>query len=227
VSDVTEDLATIRAMPNGPWVVAEGVRLVRKHAVSSERGESLTWARDTVMETSGSFALCRCGGSANKPFCDGTHNRKGFDGTDAEASATTYAERAKTLGGTRMVVSDDRSICAHAGFCGNHVTNVWKMVGDLDDDTVVRAQAIAMIERCPSGALTYRLEGDDADLEPDLPAQIAVLANGPLSVTGGLPVARADGARLEARNRVTLCRCGGSANKPLCDGSHADNGFEG
>ena len=112
----------------------------------------------------------------------------------------------------------------HAGFCGNRVSNVWKMAGTTDD-TVVRAQVMAMIERCPSGALTFEVDGEV--IEPDLPVGIAVMLDGPLWVTGGIPIERADGEPMETRNRVTLCRCGASANKPLCDGSHKDVGFTG
>jgi hypothetical protein len=84
---------------------------------------------------------------------------------------------------------------------------------------------MAMIERCPSGALTYAVDGEQ--IEPDLPPQIAVIPDGPLWVSGGIAVERADGSALEARNRVTLCRCGQSATKPLCDGSHQQVGFTG
>jgi hypothetical protein len=84
---------------------------------------------------------------------------------------------------------------------------------------------MAMVERCPSGALTYRLSDSEPDLEPDLPVAIGVVDDGPLFVTGGVAVARSDGEPFEVRNRVTLCRCGGSANKPLCDGTHKTNGF--
>ena len=93
------------------------------------------------------------------------------------------------------------------------------------DDTQVRARIMSMIERCPSGALSYSLERDGENLEPDLPVEIAVTRDGALWVSGGIPVERADGKPLEVRNRVTLCRCGDSANKPLCDGTHKENGF--
>lgn len=126
------------------------------------------------------------------------------------------------LGGTGITVRDDRSICVHAGFCGTRLTNVWKQVADPDESTV-RAQVISMIEHCPSGALTYRFDG--ADVEELLPLAIAVVDDGPLWVTGGIPVSSSDGTALEVRNRVTLCRCGASANKPLCDGRHKDTGF--
>ncbi len=87
---------------------------------------------------------------------------------------------------------------------------------------------MAMIERCPSGSLTYAIEPGEPDVEPDLPQQIAVTTEitsdgpieGPLWVTGKVPIERADGLPLETRNRVTLCSCGRSKNKPLCDGAH-------
>ena len=69
---------------------------------------------------------------------------------------------------------------------------------------------------------------DQANIEPDLPVQIAVTTEitsdgpieGPLWVTGGIPIERSDGQPFETRNRVTLCNCGHSSRKPLCDGSH-------
>jgi uncharacterized Fe-S cluster protein YjdI len=125
------------------------------------------------------------------------------------------------LGGVGLTVRDDRSICTHAGFCGNKVTNVWKSVGGTDD-AGVRAEVIAMIERCPSGALTYRL---DDGTEPSAPQAIAVLDDGPLWVTGGIPIKTPDGTVLETRANVTLCRCGASGIKPLCDGSHTKAEF--
>jgi nucleotide-binding universal stress UspA family protein len=76
-----------------------------------------------------------------------------------------------------------------------------------------------MVDRCPSGALSYEI--DDQENEPDLPIEIAVVDDGPLWLTGGIPIRRSDGERIETRNRLTLCRCGKSRNKPLCDGSHA------
>jgi uncharacterized Fe-S cluster protein YjdI len=139
---------------------------------------------------------------------------------------TTYDERQKTYVGSRVVVRDDRSVCEHAGFCGNRVTNIWKMLGGgQTEDSVARAQVMAMVERCPSGALTYRLDEDGPDVEPELRAGIGVVEDGPLYVTGSIPVERSDGTVFEVRNRQTLCRCGRSANKPYCDGTHKEVGF--
>jgi CDGSH-type Zn-finger protein len=214
------DLAppSITASPNGPLLV-DGVPLYRRHAARSEHGEPLTWVTTDQLETRDRYALCRCGNSGRKPFCDGTHARIGFAADDRAGS--TYADRSNELGGSGITVRDDRSVCVHAGFCGNRVTNVWKQVADTGD-SIVRMQVINMIESCPSGALTYELDG--TPIEPMLPKAIAVTDDGPLWVTGGVPVSTSDGP-LETRNRVTLCRCGASGNKPLCDGSHKSAGF--
>jgi CDGSH-type Zn-finger protein len=114
-----------------------------------------------------------------------------------------------------------------SGFCGNRNTNIEQMM-DKTAEPAVRAEIIAMIERCPSGTYTYAMSEDEEDIEPDLPRQIAVTTeitsdgpiDGPLWVTGNIPVERSDGEPFETRNRVTLCNCGHSCQKPLCDGSH-------
>jgi hypothetical protein len=93
------------------------------------------------------------------------------------------------------------------------------------ESTDVLSQMIAMIERCPSGALTYHFDGSERDNEPDLPTRVAVIPDGPLLVTGGVTVVGSNGEAIETRQRVTLCRCGGSQNKPLCDGTHKELGF--
>lgn len=222
--ETTPPTATISVRPGGPYIVRGGVPISRRRQVVSEHGEPMTWQTTERFDTQDVVALCRCGQSRNKPFCDATHKTESFEGRES-APTSTYDERAKTYDRTNLTVRDDRKICVHAGFCGNEATNVWKMVGPADDDTVLRAQMISMIERCPSGALTFRLPGTDSDVEPELPQAIAVVDDGPLFVTGGIPVTRADEQPFETRNRMTLCRCGRSANKPLCDGSHKEAGF--
>jgi CDGSH-type Zn-finger protein len=207
----------------GPYLVSGSVPITSKAPIMSEHGEPLTWKTTAAEEVKERVALCRCGASNNKPYCDGTHARVEWDGAD-NAPDGTYDERAKSYGGEGMEVFDDRPMCVHAGFCGNKVTNVWKMAAKTGDSRI-RAEAMAMVERCPSGALTYAVDGET--IEPDLPAEVAVIPDGPLWVSGGIEVTRADGSTLETRNRVTLCRCGQSASKPLCDGSHKEAGFTG
>jgi len=68
---------------NGPYLVKGGIPLVRKSQVVSEFGEPLTWKVEGSLETpDDEYALCRCGRSGHKPFCDGTHAKTGFVGTE-------------------------------------------------------------------------------------------------------------------------------------------------
>jgi CDGSH-type Zn-finger protein len=210
----------VQVTDDGPYLVTGQVPLSRRRPVVSEYEEPLTWQTTETIGAPPTYRLCRCGASGRKPFCDGTHAKIDFDGTET-ASPSDYDARAKAYPGTGITMRDDRSVCEHAGFCGNRVTNVWKMVADTAD-TQIRAQLIAMVERCPSGALTYEVAGEV--IEPDLRSGIGVIDDGPLAVTGGVTVARGDGSE-EVRARVTLCRCGQSANKPFCDGSHSASGF--
>ncbi len=215
--------AKIEIEVNGPYHVQGRVPLVRKSPIISEHGEPMSWRTGDAVAGGTTYLLCRCGQSRNKPFCDGSHARTGFDGTETAATAP-IATRQEHLPGTGIELRDASELCVHAGFCGNHVTDVWTMVKETED-TLVRAQLMAMIERCPSGRLSYALAAGAEAVEPDLPVQIALIPDGPLWVTGRIAVTRSDGTPCERRNRVTLCRCGGSKNKPFCDGTHAEIGF--
>ena len=89
------------------------------------------------------------------------------------------------------------------------------------------AELQAQIDKCPSGALSYRMGGATAAATREEDTRVEVLPKGPLLVHGKLAVTLADGS-VEAKERSTaFCRCGASANKPYCDGSHRTNGFEG
>ena len=212
---------------NGPYRVQGGIPLVRKAQVVSEHGEPLTWKKQQTIETHGTYDLCRCGHSREKPFCDMTHFDVDFDGTETADTRVMAERQVVYAGGAKIVVKRDHSLCSESGFCGNRVTNIEKMVPETGD-TQVRAQVMAMVERCPSGSYVYALEENGPDIEPDLPQQVAVTTEitsdgpiaGPLWVTGNIPIERADGQPFETRNRVTLCCCGRSKIKPLCDGTH-------
>lgn len=215
--------------PNGPYLVHGDPAIVRKTQITSEHGEPMTWQTNETIDTGARsvVALCRCGGSSNKPFCDGTHKKNEFNGTETAATNTFEERKIVHEGSTGIVVKRDYSICAESGFCGHRLANIQKLAAQTDD-SIVRAQVMAMIERCPSGSYTYALDQESADIEPDLPQQVAVTTEmtsegpiaGPLWVTGNILVERSDGQPVETRNRMTLCRCGQSKNKPFCDGTH-------
>lgn len=212
----------ISVRKDGPYVVSGGVPLLRKSIVRGEGGESMTWRREARVPADPEYRLCRCGHSSNKPFCDGTHGRIGFDGTE-NAPMNPSSERRLRFEGTKVTLTDDEAICASAAFCHNRASDVWEMT-EASKDVPTRIQMMHMVEQCPSGRLVYELE--DGPLEPDLPREISVTKDGPYWVTGGIEVTMSDGRTLEVRNRVTLCRCGQSSIKPLCDSSHNDVSFK-
>lgn len=212
----------IKITKNGPYEVTGDIALTPKRKILSEGGDPLTWATDPPLPHETPFWLCRCGHSSHKPFCDGTHEKIGFDGTET-ASEKSFAEMEKVYEGAGIRVHRVGSICQHSSFCANSVTDWYQMLPDTADVTV-KAAVVEMVEHCPSGALV--LEVGDEIIEPDYPTAISPVEDGPYWVTGGVPITRSDGVALEIRNRVTLCRCGESKNKPLCDGTHKEIGFE-
>jgi CDGSH-type Zn-finger protein/ferredoxin len=228
--DNSDNAKKIEVRHNGPYIVSGYIPLVSKTQVVSEYGEPMTWKIDGKLASEESYGLCRCGQSNYKPFCDNTHLRFNFDGTELAPTDSTN-ERQETYPGSKsIVIRIDQILCTGSGFCSNRMTSIAEMATH-DDDTQVRTLAISMIEHCPSGALTYAIKEGEEDIEADLPQQIAVTTEitsegpiqGPLWVTGGIPIIRSDGQPFESRNRVTLCNCGHSQIKPLCDGSHRDH----
>ena len=220
----------IVVIKNGPYSVEGDIPLVSKTQVVSEYGEPLAWKKDGAVAVSeGEYHLCRCGQTGNSPFCDGSHRKVGFDGTETADTGSTEMRAVKYPRGTHIIVRKDSSLCMLSGYCGMHDTGMNQLVA-ATNDTKTRSLVMAMVERCPSGALTYRIEANGPDIEPDLPQQVALTTEitsdgpitGPLWVTGNLPVERSGGKPFEIRNRVTLCNCGLSCNKPLCDGTHRD-----
>jgi CDGSH-type Zn-finger protein len=212
---------------NGPYLVTGGIPLVRKVQVVSEYGEPLAWKKTEIIPTGKTYQLCRCGMSNEKPFCDSTHELIDFNGKETASTGLTVARRVTLPGGKQIIVRRDLSLCIESGFCADRFAKIDQLLEEADEPRV-RSLIIAMIERCPSGSYTYALEEGGPDVEPDLPEQIAVTtemtADGPIMgslwVTGNIPIERSDGRPLETRNRVTLCRCGLSRIKPLCDGQH-------
>jgi CDGSH-type Zn-finger protein/truncated hemoglobin YjbI len=174
------------------------------------------------------LALCRCGESAIKPLCDGSHARVGF--TDAK-DPDRVPDRRDTYVGQQVTILDNRGICQHAGFCTDRLSDVFRLHAEAfvapsggRMDEIIRA-----VRDCPSGALSYAIDGVEARDEVDYhgarrPA-IEVSRDGPYRVVGAVPLVDHDGAEV-ARNQgaspehYALCRCGQSQNKPFCSGMH-------
>ena len=201
--------ATIECRVNGPYLVKELGDL------RNSKGESIA--------TEAVFALCRCGGSANKPFCDGTHKKNGFSGARISDGANDKLER---YDGRGITILDNRSVCAHAGHCTDGLAAVFKYGSEpwIDPNGAEARDVLATIRKCPSGALAYLLDGAAAQEEVRSPA-ITVTKDGPYAVVWNVDLIGAHRAEGVTREHYTLCRCGASKNKPFCDGAHSDSGF--
>ena len=213
----------IKVSENGPYVVTGNVPLTGQTIGTDAQGESVEWIEGQSLETRPRYLLCRCGNSANKPFCDGTHAKAGFDGTET-ASHAPYLDQARSLEGPTVVLTDAVHLCASARFCDPNGT-VWRQVNHTDNPEV-RAQFEHQVGLCPSGRLVAWDKETGQPVEPQHAPSIGLVqdpvqgVSGPIWVRGGIEVVSADGQPYPVRNRQTLCRCGASANKPFCDGSH-------
>lgn len=170
------------------------------------------------IESTDKMALCRCGKSANKPFCDGTHAKIGFSSDKLDGR---NEDRRDNYIGKGITIHDNRGICAHAGRCTDGLAAVFRLKEEpwIHPDAASVEEIIETINKCPSGALSYSVAGEEHRDRAGAPS-VFVAPNGPYVVSGGpdlLDTERGEGASHE---HYTLCRCGGSKNKPFCDGTH-------
>ena len=198
----------ITPAPNGPYLV--------KGLESIQNSKGAIEARPTM-------ALCRCGKSNNKPFCDGTHASVGFNSDKLDGRV---ADKRETYEGADVTVHDNRGQCAHAGYCTDGAPNAFRLKKEpfVDADGASGEEIATTINKCPSGALRYAVGGEDkADRGGD--PNIFIAPNGPYVVSGGCEIPGVQFGEGLNNDHFTLCRCGGSKNKPFCDGTHW-NGFK-
>jgi CDGSH-type Zn-finger protein len=194
---------SIKPRPDGPYLVKDLENL------SNRKGP---------IEAKSGMALCRCGGSGNKPFCDGTHSKIGFSSEKLEGRVE---DKRDNYEGREITLHDNRGICAHAGYCTDGLPSVFRLRQEpwIDPNGASQKEIIAAVQKCPSGALSYSVERTEHRDREGKPA-IFIAPNGPYLVSGGVDLqdtSRGEGASTE---HFTLCRCGGSKNKPFCDGTH-------
>jgi len=206
--------AAIQTARNGPYLVTNVQRL------RTYLGEQIPVPPQV--------ALCRCGGSAGKPFCDGACASNGF--TDAK-DPNRVPDRLDTYNGLQVTVLDNRGTCQHSGLCTDRLATVFRAGQEpFVAPSGARAdEIVAVIRDCPSGALGLAIDGKVARAQTDWgdtrePA-IIVTKDGPYRITGGIALTDADGTAM-ARNagasleHYAVCRCGHSQNKPFCSGMH-------
>ena len=214
---------------DGPYLVSGGLPLGKDIIVSNDAGDSIGWKRGEQHPNKESYSLCRCGKSSSIPYCDGTHTDIAFDGTET-ASRKRFAEQASETKGPGLNLKDAEGLCATARFCHGREGRVWELTQESDDPKK-KEIAIRQACNCPAGRLVACDKKTGKAIEPHHEPSIGLIedpaakVSGPIWVKGNVPVESSDGSRYETRNRVTLCRCGKSANKPFCDGAHIDAGY--
>ncbi len=201
---------TISCAKNGPMIV-KGL----ENFIDSD-GQRL--------ETRPAMGLCRCGASLNKPYCDGNHKYAGF--TD-EASPERTPDELRAYAGQAITILNNPLLCSVAEYCHRELETVFDTRKDpwIDPDGDALEHIKGLIEKCPSGALSYAINGEPQPTR-NCAATITIEKNGPLRITGSIELKDADWGQGASQEHYTLCRCGASKNKPFCDGSHSAIHFD-
>ena len=194
----------ITPIPNGPLRV---------------QGLTHLETKDGPVDCGPDIALCRCGRSENKPYCDGTHAKVDFS---SEKIGGPNPDRRDDYVGKTITIHDNRAICAHAGFCTDGLPAVFRMKTEpwIDADAATAETIIETVRRCPSGALSYSVDGVEHRDDDDRPPSVFIAPAGPYALKGSCELADAEWGAGASEEHYDLCRCGGSKNKPFCDGSH-------
>ena len=204
------DKTTIKVKEDGPYLVTNC--------------QTLKGFDGTVYKSEGTVALCRCGGSKNKPYCDGAHAQNGFSGAK---DPNRVPDKRDNYEGAGVTLHDNRGICAHSASCTDNLKTVFKLGEepwiDPNGDTV--ENIVAMVQKCPSGALSYSIDGvEHRDRESD--PMIMVAPNGPYAIFGGADLQDEQRGEGASQEHLDLCRCGHSQNKPFCSGAHWHHQFD-
>ena len=213
----------IRILKNGPYMVSGNTPLIKMTIQCNQGGIPAQWLIGEKLPTPETYALCRCGKSLHKPFCDGNHSKVNFDGTEVSDNEP-YDKMAKEIDGPALKLKDAEILCASARFC-HRGGDIWAQIPESDNPKL-KQNALRNACDCPSGRLVVIDKASGKTIEPSFEKSIGLIedpaigVDGPIWVRGGIPVYSADGKLYQVRNRVTLCRCGKSTNKPFCDSSH-------
>jgi CDGSH-type Zn-finger protein len=173
--------ASISVTKSGPYLVEGSVPLADQHIVTNAEGESLDWREGESLPYGETYALCRCGQSGTKPFCDGSHKRVHVNGAET-ASREPYETMAGRIEGPTMVLEDAESLCAFGRFCDPH-GQVWNLVGKTD-----QAEARKLVEQeagdCPGGRLVAKDRATGKAIEPHFEPSIGLVQDTAKKISG-------------------------------------------
>ncbi len=219
----SETAMKIKVTENGPYIISGGVPMDTQIISTEGTDTPLCYRKAEDYPKQQAYALCRCGHSTGHPFCTGKHTEIGFVGTET-ASNKKFQEQADTIKGPQLDLKDAVVFCASGRFC-DAGKGAWEYTKESDNPKSKKL-ATEQACNCPAGRLVIIDKKTGKAIEPDFKPSISLLedpqanSSGPIMVKGGIPVESASGKKYETRNRVTLCRCGHSQNKPFCDGTH-------
>lgn len=209
----------------GPYLVYGQPPLAIQHIVANDFGESWGFEEGQHFSTEQEpTSLCRCGASKRAPYCDGSHATHRWN-PKLTARAEALLDNIEITSGEEIILTDNPQYCAFARFC-DAGGGVWSAT-ETSFDEHSRRTAIRQASLCPSGRLMAWGNGQESPFECNYEPSLGLIeddelkSSGPLWVRGGIRIERESGEAYEVRNRTTLCRCGESANKPYCDGTHA------
>ncbi|HEV8404466.1 MAG TPA: CDGSH iron-sulfur domain-containing protein [Nitrososphaera sp.] len=200
-------------VPNGPLYLINSRTPQKVGNLQNSRGEPIS----KIV----SVALCRCGGSKNKPFCGGTHGPSRF--SSENTSPPQSPDIRKDYLGKKITVHDNRRICSHSAECLRRLESVFNLQERpwINPDQAAVESVIDTVKKCPSGALSYSVDGLEHRDQIGRRPVVIVDKNGPYRVEGGVELVGIENWALGAsKEHYTLCRCGASNNKPFCDGMH-------
>ncbi|MCP1103099.1 CDGSH-type Zn-finger protein [Aequitasia blattaphilus] len=212
----------IKITENGPYIVTGNIPI--KEMIITPVGKHYEFREGRKLPQSEEYALCRCGKSKNAPFCDGNHEKSFFRG-DETALKEKYIKRIEdAVEGDEITLLDDGR-CCFARFCHTEEGDIWS-VTESDGIENHKEMAIKAAKECPAGRLVM-IDKEGNILEETSEPEIIIMqdpqknSSSAIFVKGPIQIEGADGTLYEVRNRVALCRCGKSKNKPFCDATHA------
>ncbi|HMU44405.1 MAG TPA: (4Fe-4S)-binding protein [Ignavibacteriaceae bacterium] len=137
-------------------------------------------------------------------------------------------ENVKEYSSGEITIFWQSSKCQHSGNCIKGLPNVFNSakspwINIFGDRT---ERILETVSKCPSGALSVKeVVKTESELKSGEVFQVVIAENGPINIRGNFEILDSRGNKIKSKGSISLCRCGGSSNKPICDGTHKKNNF--